>query len=320
MRPTCPACGWVYFAKPAFGAAIAIEIDGQIVLVQRKHEPYQGWWMLPAGFVEYEEFAEDTAVREAEEETGLVVTLTGLLGLYHGLSDPRNPSHLAVYAARPIGGEMRPADDALDVRTFAPDALPEKIAFEGQRYALRDWAASAALRADLRLPAPRFLTFLAAGPAAPVLVYTVIENPRGSKARLKYNPQTGVFALTGKLLPWSAPFHYGWIPHTLSANGSELDIWVVDERPASPGSVIVARPVGILFLESGDHKAIALPAMASHGHVEVAELAQLPEVRRAIEDCYPLRDGEIRNWGDATAARQFILEAQERWLAERGPC
>jgi 8-oxo-dGTP pyrophosphatase MutT (NUDIX family) len=92
-RPICPACGWVYYAKPALGAAVAIEQEGQLVLVQRRFEPYAGWWMLPAGFVEYGEFAEDTAGREAEEETGLQVTLDGLLGLYFGAGDPRNVAH-----------------------------------------------------------------------------------------------------------------------------------------------------------------------------------------------------------------------------------
>src|SRR5690242_19964708 len=81
LRPACPDCGWVYYARPATGAAVLVTRGDEILLVQRAHPPYLAEWMLPAGFVEYGEFAEDTAVREALEETGLVVRLTGLFGV-----------------------------------------------------------------------------------------------------------------------------------------------------------------------------------------------------------------------------------------------
>ncbi len=91
-RPTCPACGWVYYARPALGAAVAVELEGKLVLVQRRFEPYAGWWMLPAGFVEYGEFAEDTAAREAEEETGLRVELVAPAGSIKFKSDDEKVS------------------------------------------------------------------------------------------------------------------------------------------------------------------------------------------------------------------------------------
>jgi 8-oxo-dGTP diphosphatase len=141
LRPTCPACGWVYYAKNALGAALLI-VDGELVLlVQRAHQPYLGEWMLPAGFVEYGEFAEESAVREAEEETSLIVELAGLWGFYFGTDDPRNVAHLAVYAAHPVGGELKAGDDAIDARFFHREALPAEIAFQSHRRALADWRA-----------------------------------------------------------------------------------------------------------------------------------------------------------------------------------
>ena len=140
-RPHCPACGWVYYGKNALGATVAILSDDgrEILLVQRAHEPFQGWWMLPAGFVEYGEFAEECAVREAHEETGYLVELTGLWGLYFGTDDPRNVSHLAVYGARVVGGEPRAGDDAIALAFFPRDDLPDQLAFQGHRRALADW-------------------------------------------------------------------------------------------------------------------------------------------------------------------------------------
>lgn len=142
IRPTCPACGWVYYAKNATGAALLIVEDGGVLLVQRAHEPFLGQWMLPAGFVEYGELAEESAVREAEEETGLRVELVGLWGFYFGTDDPRNVAHLAVYAARRVGGELVAGDDAIAARFFQPDEIPAEIAFRTHQRALADWRAN----------------------------------------------------------------------------------------------------------------------------------------------------------------------------------
>jgi 8-oxo-dGTP diphosphatase len=149
VRPQCPACGWVYYAKNALGAALLIVEDGKVLLVQRAHEPYLGQWMLPAGFVEYGEFAEESAVREAEEETSLAVELDGLWGFYFGSDDPRNVAHLAVYAAHHVGGTLQAGDDAMDARFFARGELPEQVAFQAHRRTLADWQADPA-----RMPVP----------------------------------------------------------------------------------------------------------------------------------------------------------------------
>jgi len=142
LRPHCPRCSWTYFAKPALGAAALIETDGCILLVQRAENPYKGFWMLPAGFVEYDEYAKIAAEREVEEETGLKVAIGEFFGLYWGTDDPRNPSHLAVYRAQVVGGTPQPGDDASSLAWFSHDSLPGEIAFAGQREAIADWAAA----------------------------------------------------------------------------------------------------------------------------------------------------------------------------------
>ena len=275
-RPVCPGCGWVYYARSALGAAVAVERAGGLVLVQRRFEPYAGYWMLPAGYVEYGEFAEDCAAREAEEETGLRVALDGLLGFYFGAGDPRNPSHLAVYRAHAIGGDLRAADDAADVRVFAPDAIPHEIAFESQRRALADWLASRPGVPNLGR-GRRLLRYAAAGPAPPVLVYAVIENPRGSAERVRYDAATAAFRPEGRPFPWPLPIHYGWIPGTLcAADGAELDILVPDEGHTTPGVVLVGRPVGVMYRSEGDHMILAVRADSGTAYATIGEVAQCP--------------------------------------------
>lgn len=141
-RPVCPRCGWTYYAKNAVGAGILVEQDGKVLLVQRAHEPYQGQWMLPAGFVEYGEDAAATALREAEEECALRVRVEGTFGIYFGTDDPRNPSYLVIYRARPEPSPQTPraGDDAAATGWFAADGLPPNIAFQAHRRALQEWS------------------------------------------------------------------------------------------------------------------------------------------------------------------------------------
>ncbi len=141
VRPACSVCGWVYYAKNAVGAAVLLTAGNSVLLVQRKGDPFQGYWMLPAGFVEYGERPDETAVREALEELGLTVTLAGLVGAYFGDDDPRNAAILLVYRATISGGELQPGDDAKAAAFFPRGALPKRIAFQGHREVLRDWEA-----------------------------------------------------------------------------------------------------------------------------------------------------------------------------------
>ena len=145
-RPVCPACGFVHYRNPRPAAGCLVERDGDVLLVQRKYPPQAGWWSLPAGFMEWDETPEQAAARETEEETGLRVTVLRLLGVfpwYHdfiaGLADENGL--LVIYVADVAGGELVPGDDAQAAGWFAPDALPERIAFASHRAALAEWGA-----------------------------------------------------------------------------------------------------------------------------------------------------------------------------------
>ena len=142
VRPVCPQCGWVYYAKNAVGAGVLIADGDRILLVQRRDEPQQGQWQLPAGFVEYGERPEETAVRESLEEVGLRVKVSGLVGAYFVADDPRTAGILLVYRAAVTGGDLQAGDDAMAAAFFRRGALPQQIAFQAHREALRDWEES----------------------------------------------------------------------------------------------------------------------------------------------------------------------------------
>ena len=132
-------CGFVFYQNPIPAAGVIVVQDGQILLVKRAHPPRIGWWCIPAGFMEWEEHPRETAVRELAEETGLTIRLSSIFDVYHGNDDPRTNAILILYLGEVIGGEMKAADDALDVRYFPLNDLPEKIAFIAHNQALRDY-------------------------------------------------------------------------------------------------------------------------------------------------------------------------------------
>jgi 8-oxo-dGTP diphosphatase len=108
-----------------------IEVPDGVVLIKRRYEP--GGWALPGGFVEYGETMEAAAVREAREETGLVVTLTELFNVY---SDPRRDPRRHTIGTVFIGtatGVPVAADDAADAGVFTAESLPTPLAFDHGR-------------------------------------------------------------------------------------------------------------------------------------------------------------------------------------------
>lgn len=138
VRPTCPSCSFIAYQNPAPAVGAILEKKGSIVLVRRRYEPQVGLWGLPAGFMEYGEGPEETAIRETLEETGLKIGIDRLHGAYRG-GGPGGPRVvLLIYRAHILGGRLRPGDDADEVGWFALDALPD-LAFRSHQTALREY-------------------------------------------------------------------------------------------------------------------------------------------------------------------------------------
>jgi len=114
---------------PLVGIGAIIIEGGRVVLVKRAHPPIQGHWSIPGGVLEVGEMVRDAAVREAREETGLIVQPGELLGVFDRiLRDPagRVQYHYVLidFLCRKVGGDLLAASDAAEVRWFTRVELP----------------------------------------------------------------------------------------------------------------------------------------------------------------------------------------------------
>lgn len=118
------------FPRPSCHAAVMR--DGYVLLVKRKHDPYQGWWGLPGGAVELGEAVEDALTREVREETGLDVAAGEFLTLRNAIGRDGAGAityHYVVlfYRARVLGGTLKAGDDAEEAGWTPLDRLPELL-------------------------------------------------------------------------------------------------------------------------------------------------------------------------------------------------
>lgn len=109
------------------------EEEPKVLLIQRGNEPYKGCWAFPGGFMNMEETAEECAVRELKEETGLTVKQIQQIGAYSKVDrDPRGRTisiaYLAIVDAPTAVSGM---DDAAKAAWFPLSSLPD-LAFDHQ--------------------------------------------------------------------------------------------------------------------------------------------------------------------------------------------
>jgi ADP-ribose pyrophosphatase YjhB (NUDIX family) len=132
-RLVCENCGFVFYQNPVPAVAVILQQNGKILLVKRKFAPRAGDWSLPAGFIEWGEGPEQTAIREVKEETNLNIAVRDLYGVYPAKDYPDYEILLLVYRGEILDGELQPGDDALEARFFDFATLPENIAFRIHR-------------------------------------------------------------------------------------------------------------------------------------------------------------------------------------------
>jgi inorganic pyrophosphatase len=78
-------------------------------------------------------------------------------------------------------------------------------------------------------------------------VHAVVETPRGSRAKLEFDPKLGAFTLAKPLLAGlTYPYDWGFIPSTKAEDGDPLDVLIIHDAATYPGLVLTCKPIGVL--------------------------------------------------------------------------
>jgi ADP-ribose pyrophosphatase YjhB (NUDIX family) len=137
-----------YPEVPFVGVGAVIVQNGRVLLIRRGQPPLLGEWSLPGGVLECGETLRDATVREAREETGLVVETVDMLGVYERVihsEDGRVRYHYVLidFRCRPVGGDLKAGTDAADVRWFTREELPAlNLAYDANDVVLKGLARS----------------------------------------------------------------------------------------------------------------------------------------------------------------------------------
>ena len=176
------------------------------------------------------------------------------------------------------------------------------------------------------------LKLISAGRNPPKDIHAVIEIPLGG-VPVKYEIDKASGALFVDRFLHTAMFYpgnYGFIPHTLSADGDPCDVLVVSQVPVVPGAVVRCRPVGALVMEDeagGDEKILTVPIDALHPfYTGVMSYRDLPpimceQIAHFFQHYKDLEKGKwvkILRWGGPEEAHKLILEGIEREKKKKG--
>ena len=143
---------------PGLAVIVAVIENEKILLTKR--EDFEVW-CLPGGGVEEGESLAEGAIREVKEETGLDVELTRLVGVYSRMGGGMHDVHAVLYAAKPVGGELKTQpNEVIDVTYFPFDQLPDEMLF-GHKKRIQDAitdVTGTSVRQELKIQDPKQYT------------------------------------------------------------------------------------------------------------------------------------------------------------------
>ena len=133
----CPSCGYNYWNNPTPVTSILLHKDKSVLLLQRSSKPYKHFWVLPGGFLKFNETPQEAICRETKEEIGIVPKLKRIIGIYQIDVNPKGFEIDIIYEGI-FSGEVKLSNEHTQYNFFPITALPDKIAYK-HREAIEDW-------------------------------------------------------------------------------------------------------------------------------------------------------------------------------------
>ena len=153
-------------------------------------------------------------------------------------------------------------------------------------------------------------------------VNVVVETPRGSRAKLAYDPKLKIFTLSKPLLTGlTYPYDWGFVPSTKAEDGDAIDVLIIHDAATYPGLVLRCRPIGIVEIvqmEKGkkerNDRVFAVPDRSPF-EADLTDIRTLPdrarnELERFFEATDALQEKELKflGWRGATSAVSAIKD------------
>ena len=163
---------------------------------------------------------------------------------------------------------------------------------------------------------------ISSGKNVPSQINVFVEIPQGSSVKYELDKDSGAIFVDRFLYTAMAyPFNYGFIPNTKAEDGDAMDVMLISSMPVVSGSVVPARPIGILEMEDEagiDHKILAVPTEKIDPHFsdvkDVSDLANHMKLRikHFFESYKQLEPGKwvkIKDFLDKTKAEEEIKKS-----------
>ncbi len=155
------------------------------------------------------------------------------------------------------------------------------------------------------------------------IVNVVVEIPAGSVNKIEWNRDEEIMQLD-RVEALSEPANYGFISQTLNADGDELDVIIINDRPLPTETTLKARVIGVMkFEDEGitDDKIIVVPEDAKGIYKDINSIDDIPKskINQIIYHFSHSKDFAgsnltiIKEWGGKTEARQVIRRAVKAW-------
>ena len=137
-RLVCTDCGFIQYENPKVVVGSVVHAGDRILMCRRAIEPRDGFWTLPAGYLEMHEVPEAGAAREAWEEARARIEIEALLAVY---SIPRIGQVQLIFRARLADAEIAAGPESREVALLTWDEIPwDELAFPSVRWALHHFA------------------------------------------------------------------------------------------------------------------------------------------------------------------------------------
>lgn len=114
--------------RPSVGVGVIIRNGDQVLLMKRQNSHGDGTWSMPGGHLEYGESPEECAIREAEEETGVLIADPTFCTITNDVFEQEKKHYVTIWVeGKYISGEARinSAREMSALGWFSWDALPE---------------------------------------------------------------------------------------------------------------------------------------------------------------------------------------------------